>query len=265
MILEGQSLKMSTTLGEPIQYTLRLGDEEVVLNQFIGRDIQLTFMGKITCIECGRVTKKSFAQGFCFPCMRNSPMNSECIIRPELCRGHLGEGRDIEWELKHHVCEHIVYLAVSSEIKVGVTRGDQLPTRWIDQGASAARVIARTPHRCAAGEIEVALKEAFTDRTSWQKMLKNDVLETPDWTTALDQVRATVPESHRQYLVDDEEVLTIDYPVIAYPEKVKSTGFDKAPIIAGTLMGIKGQYLLLDENRVLNIRKHNGYELRFEA
>ena len=265
MILEGQSLKMHTTLGEPIQYSLRLGDEEVVLNPFIGHDIQLTFMGKITCIECGRVTKKSFAQGFCFPCMRNSPMNSECIIRPELCRGHLGEGRDIEWERKHHVREHIVYLAVSSEIKVGVTRGDQVPTRWIDQGASAARVIARTPHRCAAGEVEVALKDAFTDRTSWQKMLKNDVLENPDWTTALEQVRTTVPESHQQYLVDDEEILDLDYPVTAYPEKVKSTGFDKAPIIAGTLMGIKGQYLLLDENRVLNIRKHNGYHLRFEA
>jgi len=265
MMVEGQSRKMTTELGEPIQYTLRLGDEGVGLNPFVGRDIQLTFMGKITCIECGRVTKKSFAQGFCFPCMRNSPMNSECIIRPELCRGHLGEGRDMEWELKHHVREHIVYLAVSSEIKVGVTRGDQLPTRWIDQGASAARVIARTPHRCAAGEVEVALKEAFTDRTSWQKMLKNDVLEAPDWAAALDQVRATVPESHRQYLVDDEELLALDYPVTAYPEKVKSTGFDKAPIIAGTLMGIKGQYLLLDENRVLNIRKHNGYHLRFEA
>ncbi|MEC8193434.1 MAG: DUF2797 domain-containing protein [Myxococcota bacterium] len=265
MMIEGQSRKMTTAMGTPVQYSLRLGDESVTLNPFIGRDIQLTFMGKITCIECGRTTKKSFAQGFCFPCMRNSPMNSECIIRPELCRGHLGEGRDVEWELKHHVREHVVYLAVSSEIKVGVTRGDQLPTRWIDQGASSARVIARTPHRCAAGEIEVALKDAFTDRTSWQKMLKNDVLEAPDWAAALERVRATVPESHEQYLVDDEALLSLDYPVTAYPEKVKSTGFDKAPIIAGTLMGIKGQYLLLDENRVLNIRKHNGYHLRFEA
>ena len=265
MMVEGQSRKMTTELGEPIRYSMRLGDESVELNEFIGRDIQLTHMGKITCIECGRTTKKPFAQGFCFPCMRNSPMNSECIIRPELCRGHLGEGRDIEWELEHHVREHIVYLAVSSDIKVGVTRGDQLPTRWIDQGASSARVIARTPHRCAAGEVEVALKEAFTDRTSWQKMLKNDVLEAPDWEAALELARATTPESHRQYLVEDAEVLSLNYPVQAYPTKVKSQSFDKAPLITGQLLGIKGQYLLLDENRVLNIRKHNGYELCFEA
>ena len=265
MMIEGQSQKMTTKLGDTIRYSMRLGDESIELNDFIGHKIQLSFLGKITCIDCGRVTKKSFAQGFCFPCMRDSPMNAECIIRPELCRGHLGEGRDPEWEQKHHVCEHIVYLASSSKMKVGVTRGDQLPTRWIDQGASQARVLARTPHRCAAGEIEVALKTAFTDRTSWQKMLKNDVLETPDWKEALELAYATFPESHREYFVDDADIVSLPYPVQTYPEKVKSMSFDKAPIISGQLMGIKGQYLLLDENRVLNIRKHNGYELRFEV
>jgi len=265
MMVEGQSRKMTTQPGEPIRYMLRFGDDSVELNGFIGQDIQLSFMGKITCIACGRVTRKSFAQGFCFPCMRDSPQNSECIIRPELCRGHLGEGRDPEWEQRHHVCEHIVYLAASSAMKVGVTRGDQVPIRFIDQGASHARILARVPHRRAAGEIEVSLKKAFTDRTSWQKMLKNDVLESPDWTAALELARATVPESHRDFLVDDAEVTSFQYPVKAYPEKVKSLSFDKAPLISGQLMGIKGQYLLLDENRVLNIRKHNGYALRFEG
>jgi len=264
-MVEGQSRKMTTELGETIRYSMRLGDESVDLNAFIGRDIQLSFTGKITCIDCGRVTRKSFAQGFCFPCMRDSPMNAECIIRPELCRGHLGEGRDPEWEQENHVCEHIVYLASSSDMKVGVTRGDQLPTRWIDQGASHARVLARTPHRGAAGAIEVALKTVFTDRTSWQKMLKNNVVESPDWAAALALARLTIPESHREYIVDDADIVSMHYPVIAYPEKVKSMSFDKAPLISGKLMGIKGQYLLLDENRVLNIRKHNGYDLRFEA
>jgi hypothetical protein len=265
MILEGQSRKMKTELGEPIRYSLRLGGESVELNDYIGQEIQLSFSGKITCINCGRSTRKSFAQGFCFPCMRNSAQNAECIIRPELCRGHLGEGRDPEWEQKNHVCEHVVYLATSSDIKVGVTRGDQVPTRWIDQGATQARVLARTPHRCAAGELEVALKASFTDRTSWQKMLKNDVLKDPDWDQALELAKATIPDSHTQYLAVDDEVLTLHYPVNAYPEKVKSVSFDKTPLIEGRLMGIKGQYLLLDENRVLNIRKHNGYELRLEA
>ena len=192
-------------------------------------------------------------------------MNAECIIRPELCRGHLGEGSDPDWEREHHVQEHVVYLAVSSDVKVGVTRSDQVPTRWIDQGASAAMVFARTPHRAAAGEIEVALKEAFTDRTSWQKMLKNDVIENPDWAAAFALASQHVPEEHRAFVEDQGEVLGLSYPVQQYPEKVKSLSFDKTEMVEGTLLGIKGQYLILDENRVLNVRKHNGYELRFEA
>lgn len=261
----GQSRKMHAALGSPIAYQMRLGDEVVDMNPLIGKSIQMTFAGQITCIECGRKTKKSFAQGFCFPCMRNSPNNAECIIRPELCRGHLGEGRDPEWEAENHVCEHTVYLAVSSDMKVGVTRGTQVPTRWVDQGASQARVIFRTPNRCLAGEIEVALKGTFTDRTSWQKMLTNRVLENPDWAASLELARTALPESYLQYWAGDEEILTLDYPVQAYPEKVKSLSFDKSPVIEGTLMGIKGQYLLFNENRVLNIRKHNGYELSLSA
>jgi len=256
---------MTAKVGQPIEYTLRLGDDLVELKSFIGQTIQLSFLGQITCIACGRTTRKSFAQGFCFPCMRDSPQNAECILRPELCRGHLGEGRDVEWEKQNHVCEHVVYLAASSAMKVGVTRGNQVPTRWIDQGASHARVLARVPHRCAAGEMEVMLKKSFTDRTSWQKMLKNDVLESPDWADAMTLAHATVAASHQQYLVEESEVISFHYPVLSFPEKVKSLSFDKVPVIAGTLLGIKGQYLLLDENRVLNIRKHNGYTLRFEA
>ena len=123
MLLEGQSRKMQADLGEPIQYFLRLGESSLGLNRYIGKDIQLTFLGQITCVGCGRITKKSFAQGYCYPCMQSSPENSECIIRPELCRGHLGEGRDLEWEQEFHVCEHVVYVAASSAMKVGVTRG----------------------------------------------------------------------------------------------------------------------------------------------
>ena len=265
MIVEGSSSKMTAELGDPISYSLRLGEESVPLNPWIGKPIRLTFLNTINCVACGRVTKKSFAQGFCFPCMRNSPMNSECIIRPELCRGHLGEGRDVEWEKEHHVREHVVYLAVSSDVKVGVTRSDQVPTRWIDQGASAAMVLARTPHRAAAGLMEVALKEAFTDRTSWQKMLKNYVLQDPDWEAAVTLAKEHVPDEYRPYLQENQEVLHLNYPVEEYPEKVKSLSFDKTVMVEGTLRGIKGQYLILDENRVLNVRKHNGYELRFEA
>jgi len=265
MNIEGHSRKMTVALGDPIQYELRLGDHTVALNPYIGQTIKLSYLGRIECIACGRKTSKSFAQGFCYPCMMNSPQNSECIIRPELCRGHLGEGRDPEWEAENHVCEHFVYLAASSQIKVGVTRGDQIPTRWVDQGASAASILASTPHRCAAGELEVALKAAFTDRTSWQKMLKNDVMEEPDWAEAFQQAKDCVPDTHQKYLKDDLQVQSLQYPVHSYPTKVKSQSFDKVDTIEGQLNGIKGQYLLLDGDRVLNIRKHNGYLLRFEA
>lgn len=264
-MIQGNSQKMQVAIGSPISYTLRLGDERLDMSALVGQRIRLGFSGTINCVVCGRRTKKSFAQGFCFPCMRNAPENSECIIRPELCRGHLGEGRDVEWEQKHHVREHLVYLAVSADMKIGVTRGDQIPTRWIDQGASQARVIARTPHRCAAGEIEVALKSVFTDRTSWQKMLKNDVLAEPDWDEALRVAKTNMPDTHLQYWVDDEPLTILEYPVHTYPEKVISLSFDKMATVEGQLLGIKGQYLLLDGNRVLNIRKHNGYELTCEV
>ncbi|MEE2786072.1 MAG: DUF2797 domain-containing protein [Myxococcota bacterium] len=265
MKIEGHSRKMRATLGTPIQYQLRLGEQQCVLNDFIGREVQFTFAGQIHCIVCGRRTRKSFAQGFCYPCMQSAPENSDCIIRPELCRGHLGKGRDPEWERRHHVVEHVVYLAVSSAVKVGVTRAEQVPTRWIDQGASQARVLAYTPHRCAAGELEVALKAIFTDRTSWQKMLKNDVLESVDWDDVFDRIAECLDDEYLDHLIDDAEVVDLHYPVEAYPEKVKSLSFDKTPVITGTLQGIKGQYLLLDGHRVLNIRKHNGYHLTFEA
>ena len=265
MILEGNSRKMKAELADTIQYRLRLGDDEHDLNQYLGKTVRFEHLNQINCIKCGRETNKSFAQGFCYPCMMNAPENSECILRPELCRGHLGEGRDVEWEQEHHVCEHVVYLAASSVLKVGVTRGQQVPTRFIDQGASAVRIFARTPHRCAAGEIEVGVKEAFTDRTSWQKMLKNELIDPPDWDEAFEIAESVTPFMHTEYISDEEPIIELNYPVLEYPTKVKSVGFDKTPVIEGTLLGIKGQYLLLDENRVLNIRKHNGYLLRFEA
>ena len=83
MMLEGQSRKMLATLGETIQYSLRLGDETLDLNPtLIGQRIRLSFAGTILCIKCGRKTRKSFSQGFCYPCMQNAPENAECIIRP---------------------------------------------------------------------------------------------------------------------------------------------------------------------------------------
>lgn len=256
--LAGNVRKMIASLNDVVHYTLPLGDERVDMNARIGQPIRMTFEGQINCIKCGRLTKKSFGQGFCFPCFRSAPEASECILRPELCRAHEGESRDMEWSQKNCLTEQVVYLAKSSAIKIGITRNGQVPTRWLDQGASEAIVFARVPNRYTAGVLEVAMKEFLTDRTNWQRMLKNIISE-DDLLETRNKLRDEVAPDMQAYLSDDDKVWEINYPVETFPAKVKSLSFDKLPEIEGTLTGIKGQYLILDEGRVLNIRKHNGY------
>lgn len=256
----GNLRKMQTRLDDVAHYTLELGDSSIDMNAKIGETIKLSFDGTINCIACEKVTKKSFGGGFCYPCFRSAPESSECIIRPELCRAHEGEARDMAWAEKHCLTEQIVYLARSSAIKVGITRASQMPTRWIDQGATDAIVFARVPNRYMAGVVEVAMKEHLTDRTNWQRMLKNEVIDA-DLVATKASLIDTLDDELRQYVDADDTVCSINYPVERFPEKVKSVGFDKVPEIEGCLAGIKGQYLIFDDNRVLNIRKHNGYHV----
>ncbi len=255
---KGNINKMSVEMKDEVVYTLNLSSD-IVMNDFIGKQIRLEWNGIINCRACNKVTKKSFGQGFCYPCFMNSPQASPCILHPELCRAHLGEGRDVEWEEKHHNGPHIVYLAKSSAVKVGITRIDQIPTRWIDQGASAAIRLAEAPNRYEAGRIEVALKEFFTDKTNWRKMLQNDVDDTIDLEEEKWSLEEHLPADITELFSENDEIIEINYPVLEYPEKVKSLSFDKTPIIEGRLMGIKGQYLLFEGGEVLNIRKHTGY------
>ena len=256
----GNLRKMQTRLDDVTHYTLELDGVSIDMNEKIGETIKLSFDGTINCIACDRKTKKSFGQGFCYPCFRNAPESSECIIRPELCRAHEGEARDMAWAEKHCLVEQIVYLARSSAVKVGITRGSQLPTRWIDQGATDAIVFARVPNRYTAGVVEVALKEHLTDRTNWQRMLKNEVIDA-DLVATKASLVDTLDTEMQQYIDSDDTVCAIEYPVNQYPEKVNRVGFAKQPEIEGCLAGIKGQYLIFDDNRVLNIRKHNGYRV----
>ncbi|MCB1175079.1 MAG: DUF2797 domain-containing protein [Leptospiraceae bacterium] len=265
MQLNGNLRKLKSEPGAPIRYQLPVGPELVDLNERLGQTISMRFTGSIHCIACGRKTKKSFQQGFCFPCFQKSPEASECIIRPELCEGHRGQGRDPDWEKANHAQAHVVYLASVDAIKVGVTRSSQVPTRWIDQGAEFALIIARTPHRQLAGQIEVALKGLYKDKTNWQSMLKNKVLpDQPNLKAELPAIKAYLSQYGPdlvQYIKDRQKQHHLIYPVDNYPLKVKSLGFDKQELIEGTLLGIRGQYLLLDQDRVLNIRKHAGYEI----
>lgn len=249
----------------PIQYALQLGNDLVEMNPLIGKEISLRYTGIINCVSCGVVTKKSFGQGFCFRCFTKSPMNSECIIRPELCQGHVGKGRDPEWEEKHHNQPHVVYIAFTDVAKVGVTRVDQIPTRWIDQGANQAILLAETPYRQLAGIIEVAMKEIMVDKTNWRKMLKNELNPDLDPMAAKEEAYESFPEELEEFFSDDDHLYHMEYPVLQYPTKVKSLSFEKVPHITGKLLGIRGQYLLLDGDRVLNIRNQSGYQVALEA
>jgi hypothetical protein len=271
MNFKGELRKMNVSFNDEnvVQYQMRFFNTEtqeeqlVPMNELIGQNVSFKFEGNIFCVKCGTKTKTSFNQGFCYPCFKDAPESAECIIRPELCRAHLGEGRDVEWEEKNHNQPHIVYLAASDVVKVGVTRGTQIPTRWIDQGANEAIKLAETPNRYLAGVLEVALKSEFTDKTNWRKMLRNDVDESIDLEETKWQLEELLPEDLAQYITEEDELTNINYPVLEFPVKIKSVNLDKLPSISGKLMGIKGQYFLLDGDRVMNIRRHTAYEVEF--
>lgn len=261
MEYKGNIIKMRTELADPIHYYLQIGDHEVAINPLIGQHIQLKFDGQINCVACRKRTKTSFAQGFCYSCYQTVPEASETIMRPELSKAHFGIARDIKWAEEQDMADHYVYLAVSNDLKVGVTRWHQVPTRWIDQGASRAIKLAKTPNRHIAGVIEVFLKKHFTDKTNWRTMLQNQVNETINLEEEKQKTIQLMPLELHQYVSDENEIIHLSYPVSEYPEKVKSVSFDKIPLIEGELKGIKGQYLIFEKNQALNVRKHNGYFL----
>ena len=264
MQLEGNILKMRTEGIGPVQYFLPVGNAEIHLNPLVGKQVSLRFTGQINCISCGKQTKTSFGQGFCYNCMQTAPEASESVMRPELSKAHLGIARDLEWAEKHDLIDHFVYLAVSGDVKVGVTRYHQVPTRWIDQGASSAIKIATVPNRHIAGVIEVFLKKYFTDKTDWRAMLKNEVATNIDLLAEKEKALGLLSAELRKYAEPDNIITQIEYPVIEYPQKLNSLSFDKQPLISGILKGIKGQYFIFDEGNVLNIRKHNGYRLEIK-
>ena len=238
---------------------------------FIGQAFTLRATGRLTCTCCGKEVRKFYGQGMCFPCLQNAPEASECIVRPELCRAHVGEGRDPDWEIAHHATEHTVYLsrtsaptATSTGIKVGVTRSTQVPTRWIDQGAVAALPIARVPYRQLAGLIEVDLKRSLSDRTDWRGMLRAVGSDASDLYALIETIPQLLNEGLHRYLLPDEAATALLYPVLLYPAKVTSVQLAKTPEVSGRLAGIKGQYLIWEDGRVLNVRNHSGYHVSVE-
>lgn len=265
---EGNLHKMITTYANPVKYKLVFGETEIDMSAAVGHFVRMEYSGVINCIRCGRKTSKSFAQGFCFPCFRDAPENSECIIRPELCHAHLPieeiDARDPQWEKENHNQPHVVYVAINSGIKVGVTRATQVPYRWMDQGAWKAIKLAETPNRYTAGIIEVELKKFASDKTAWQRMLKNELADEVEVIKTKSKLQELMDDKFNQYDSSDDKIYEFNYPVIEYPTKVKSHNLDKNPILEGKLMGIKGQYLIFEGGIVINIRKYGGYYVKLE-
>ena len=264
MKTEVNLLKMRAELSSPVNYFLSLKNEELFVNNLIDQKISLKWSGEINCVKCGNKTNKSFAQGYCYPCFVSAPETAPCILQPELCEAHLGIARDIEWSEKNCLTDHYVYLAVSSGVKVGVTRASQVPTRWIDQGAVKAIKFAKTPNRHLAGLIEKDLKKYMSDKTSWQKMLKNDIDFNADLISEKGKASELLRSDLNQYITDDKEIYEITYPVKSYPVKIKSINLEKTPDFSGILTGIKGQYLIFEGGFVINIRKYGGYKVILE-
>tara|TARA_B110000967_G_C18890033_1_gene566672 strand:- start:1984 stop:2778 length:795 start_codon:yes stop_codon:yes gene_type:complete len=257
MQYQGVLKKMMTSNDETVQYYLDMESDFVNMNQLLDKEITMLFV-RYECLNC-HLNKQIYRQGFCKSCFFETPNAGDWIMKPELSTAHLGkEDRDLEFEKKMQLKPHIVYLANSSDVKVGVTRKSQVPTRWIDQGAHEAIEIVEVPNRYLAGITEVALKQYVSDKTNWRKMLTNDITDA-DLVVEKEKLSKYIPEEVKEYYLDKNVKETqINFPVNKYPQKVKSLNLIKTPTYKGVLKGIKGQYLIFDDSTVFNVRANEG-------
>ncbi|GAB5498810.1 MAG: DUF2797 domain-containing protein [Pseudohongiellaceae bacterium] len=261
--------KMKTRLESPVTYRMRVGEDDVPVNPLLGKSLQLEYSGEIFCVHCGRKTSKSFNQGYCYPCFQSLAQCDSCIIHPEKCHFDQGTCREPAWGERYCMQDHIVYLANSSGLKVGITRATQVPTRWIDQGANQALAVIRVRTRLQSGTLEVMFKQHVTDKTNWRDMLKGkseplDMVAERD--RLLGECQEEIAELEQRFgffaisIINGIDPVSITYPVQEFPEKIVSHNFDKDPVVTGTLLGIKGQYLIFDTG-VINLRRFSGYNV----
>jgi len=256
MTFEGVLTKMASEFSQPIQYYLVFENDFINMNQLLDKTMSIQFV-KYQCLNCG-LDKPIYRQGFCRTCFFEIPQAADWIMKPELSTAHLGkEDRDLEYEKKVQLQPHIVYLANSSNVKVGVTRKSQVPTRWIDQGAHEAIEIVEVPNRYLAGITEVALKDYVSDKTNWRTMLKNEIQD-EDLVEWRERLKKYIPEEAKDYFIESNTETNIEFPVNKYPEKLKSLNLVKQQQYAGKLVGIKGQYLIFEDDTVFNVRSNEG-------
>jgi hypothetical protein len=272
-LASGRLAKMLIEKTEPLSYYLNVGDEKIDMNAYIGKDISIISNGEIRCSHCQRKTNKSFNQGYCFPCFKKLAQCDRCMMSPELCHFSKGTCREPEWAEQFCMQEHIVYLANSSGLKVGITRHTQVPTRWMDQGAIQALPIISVSTRQLSGLVEVIMKEWVADKTNWRKMLKHDV-EVIDLMQERDKLfdlsEGALSDLKRQFpdeqinKLENAEMWQFEYPSLQWPEKIKTFNLEKQSVVEGKLLAIKGQYLILDSG-CFNVRKHSSFDVLLSA
>ncbi|WBX73334.1 DUF2797 domain-containing protein [Tenacibaculum pacificus] len=260
MEYQGVLKKMTTENLDTVQYYLDMKTDFLNMNQLINKKITLSFV-KYECLNC-HLEKEVYRQGFCKKCFFETPNAGDWIMRPELSKAHLDiEDRDLAYEKSVQLKPHIVYLANSSNVKVGVTRKTQVPTRWIDQGAHEAIEVVEVPNRYLAGITEIALKEFVADKTNWRKMLKNDI-EDESLISWKEKLRNFIPEEAQQYIIENNKETLINFPVEKYPLKPKSLNIVKSQNYTGVLVGVKGQYLIFEDETVFNVRSNEGLVIK---
>lgn len=259
MEYQGVLRKMQTELTDKVQYYLDFQSDFLHLNQLLGKKLSLNFL-RYQCLQCN-LEKKIFRNGYCYNCHSSSPEMGDWVMRPELSKAHLGQAdRNLEYETELQIAPHVVYLANSSNVKVGVTRKSQVPTRWIDQGAHEAIEVVEVPNRYLAGIAEVALKDHVSDKTNWREMLTNN-LKDLDLAEIKHSLKQYLPKEVQDYYLEHSRELEIAFPVQQYPLKVRALSLAKDPFYQGVLKGVKGQYLLFEDGAAFNVRKHEGFEV----
>ena len=240
---------------------------EILISDLIGREFKLEFTQKIFCLECGRKTNKSFNQGYCFPCFRKLACCDLCILKPQLCHFSKGTCREPDWAQDNCLQPHFVYLANSSNLKVGITRERKLLERWGDQGAIAGIPFAKVPERKIAGLLEVLVAKGLSDKTDWRALITK-AGDKIDFLPHLEAIRQLVSGTEfEQYLLSPKECQEryqeFLYPVRNYLAKAKLHDLEKEPKSTATLEGVRGQYLIFSD-RAINMRKYQGYEISLE-
>ena len=257
----GKISKLTTQLSNPIEYFLPIGEEKIDLKKYFNYEFEIVFNGDIFCINCNKKINKTFMQGYCYPCFLQSPQTSECIFKPHLCRAHIGESRDMKWSEKNCLTTTYVYLSLTSNLKVGVTRSSHIPSRWIDQGAHQAIKLAKCPNRYTAGVIEVEISKHISDRTQWRAMLKGEYDKSINLIIEKKNLSKLITPEYTQYINNNTDILHIAYPGNVKFEKIKSINLHKNSNIKGKFVVIKGQYLIINNDFVFNVRKYTGYTI----